>query len=41
MTNKGVEWEVRHIYREFNQTADALANAAIDDENGSGPSKHS
>ena len=35
-----MEWEVRHIYREFNQTADALANAALDDENGNGPSKH-
>ena len=32
--------EVRHIYREYNQTADALANAALDDENGNGPSEH-
>ena len=39
LTNKGVKWQVRHIYREFNQTADALANAAIDDENGNGPFK--
>ena len=38
--DKGVKWEVRHIYREFNQTADALANAPLDDENGNGPSKH-
>ena len=40
LTNKGVKWEVRHIYREYNQTADALANAALDDENGNGPSEH-
>ena len=40
LTDKGVEWEVRHIYREYNQTADALANAALDDENGNGPSEH-
>ena len=40
LTDKGVKWEVRHIYREYNQTADALANAALDDENGNGPSEH-
>ena len=40
LTAKGAKWEVRHIYREFNQTADGLANAALDDENGNGPSKH-
>ena len=40
LTDKGVKWEVRHIYREFNQTADGLANAALDDENGNGPSQH-
>ena len=40
LTAKGVKWEVRHIYREFNQTADALENAALDDENGNGPSQH-
>ena len=40
LTEKGVKWEVRHIYREFNQTADGLANAALDDENGNGPSQH-
>jgi len=34
----GVRWTVRHIYREFNQSADALANAAIDDRAGNGPS---
>ena len=27
---RGVRWLVRHIYREYNQTADALANQAID-----------
>ena len=40
LTDKGVKWEVRHIYKEFNQTADGLANAALDDENGNGPSQH-
>ena len=40
LTDKGVKWQVRHIDREFNQTADALANAELDDENGNGPSKH-
>ena len=39
LTDMGVEWKVRHIYREFNQTADSLANAAIDDEPGNGPSE--
>ena len=38
LTEMGIEWEVRHIYREFNQSADALANDAIDDEAGNGPS---
>ena len=27
----GVVWSIRHIYREYNQTSDSLANAAIDD----------
>ena len=40
LTDKGVKWEVRLICREYNQTADALANAALDDENGNGPSEH-
>ena len=26
-------WEVRHIYREFNQAADALANQGVDNQN--------
>ena len=26
----GVSWRIRHVYREYNQTADALANQAID-----------
>ena len=26
----GVRWRVRHVYREFNQTADTLANESID-----------
>jgi len=36
LTAEGVEWEVRHIYREFNQTSDALANFALDDPAGNG-----
>ena len=40
LTERGIEWEVRHIYREFNQTADTLANEALDDEAGTGPSEH-
>ena len=28
----GVEWVVRHIFREFNQTADALANQAVEEQ---------
>ena len=39
LTDKGVNWEVRHIHREYKQTADALANAAPDNENGNGPSE--
>ena len=35
----GVRWEVRHIYREYNQTADGLANLAIDDPHGNGPAR--
>ena len=27
---RGIPWRIRHIYREYNQTADALANEAID-----------
>ena len=36
----GVEWRVRHIYREFNQTADTLSNQAIDERDGNGQSVH-
>ena len=28
----GVRWEVQHIYREFNQSADSLANLAVDEQ---------
>ena len=35
----GVQWEVRHVYREYNQTADLLANLAIDDPRGNGPAR--
>ena len=31
LTSMGIIWEVRHIYREFNQTTDALANQSIDE----------
>ena len=40
LTKKGITWEVRHIYREYNQSADSLANAALDDKEGNGPSEH-
>jgi ribonuclease HI len=29
---KGVQWEIMHVYREFNKQADILANKGIDDE---------
>ena len=31
LTAKGVQWKIRHIYREYNQAADALSNEAIDE----------
>ena len=31
LSNAAVAWEVRHIYREFNQTADSLANRGVED----------
>ena len=31
LTENGVKWEIRHIYREYNQAADALSNEAIDE----------
>ena len=30
LTRANVVWEVRHIFREFNQTADGLANQGVD-----------
>ena len=39
LDDRGVRWEVRHIYREYNQTADGLANLAIDDPHGNGPAR--
>ena len=34
----GTTWDIRHIYREFNQTADTLSNQAIDEQDTNGPS---
>jgi len=31
---RGVEWDIRHVYREFNQVGDSLANRAIDEGGG-------
>ena len=31
LSDKGIGWTVRHIYREYNKVADALANEAFDD----------
>ena len=31
-----ISWDIRHIYREFNQTADALSNQAIDERDSNG-----
>jgi len=39
LTSAGIVWRVRHIYREYNQTADGLANAALDDETRNRPSE--
>ena len=33
-----ISWDIRHIYREFNQTADALSNQAIDERDTNGSS---
>ena len=30
LTDNQTIWQIRHIYREFNQVADSLANEAID-----------
>ncbi|HIF32153.1 MAG TPA: reverse transcriptase-like protein [Planctomycetaceae bacterium] len=40
MSAQGKVWRIRHVYREFNQTADKLSNEAIDDKNGNGRSKY-
>ena len=31
LTEMGVHWSIRHIYREYNQAADSLSNEAIDE----------
>ena len=31
LTEMGVRWSIRHIYREYNQAADSLSNEAIDE----------
>ncbi len=36
----GTSWGIRHIYREFNQTADTLSNQAIDERDANGPSRY-
>ncbi len=33
LTAAGVSWDIRHVYREYNQVADALANQAVDEKN--------
>ena len=35
-----VSWSVHHIYREYNQAADALANKAVDEKVAYAPSAH-
>ena len=36
----GVVWSVAHIYREYNQSADSLANRAVDERLALQPSPH-
>jgi hypothetical protein len=31
LTEQGIDWDIIHIYLEFNQIADALANQAVED----------
>ena len=31
-----ISWDIRHIFREFNQTADTLSNQAIDERDSNG-----
>ena len=38
LSRNNVDWLVRHVYREFNQTADALSNQAIDEQDSNGAS---
>ncbi len=38
LSDDGVEWKIRHIYREFNQTVDSLSYQAIDEEDTNGAS---
>ena len=38
LENNGVNLDIRHIYREYNQTADALSNQAIDEQHSNGQS---
>ena len=40
LTERNVVWNIRHIYREFNQVADTLSNQAIDERDSNGPSSH-
>ena len=39
MAETGVAWNIRHVYREFNQVADSLANRAIDERGTNGYSQ--
>ena len=39
LTPLRISWDIRHIYREFNQTADALPNQANDERATNGPSQ--
>ncbi len=36
LSEAGFSWQVRHVYREFNQTADSLANRSIDERHSNG-----
>ena len=38
LTQRDINWNVRHIYREYNQVADSLANQAIDEPDTNVPS---
>ena len=38
MLARGTDWKIRHVYREFNQTSDALSNQAIDQQDSNGHS---